>query len=60
MTDSKRAAAPDHRAASSASPAWVQWLLKPLAWLIGLAAAGVLGGLALAALALAVAYPNLP
>lgn len=60
MTEPKRAMASARRADSSASPVWVRWLLKPLAWLIGLSAAGLLGGLALAALALAVAYPNLP
>jgi penicillin-binding protein 1A len=60
MTESKRAAS-EHRAATSASRStWVQWLLKPLAWLAGLAAAGAFTGLALAGLALAVAYPNLP
>jgi penicillin-binding protein 1A len=36
------------------------WLLKPVLWLIGLAAAGVLAGAMLASLGLAMIYPNLP
>ncbi|AWI55274.1 penicillin-binding protein [Aquabacterium olei] len=41
-------------------PWWATWLLRPLAALFGLALAGVLSVLLLAALGLAVAYPNLP
>jgi penicillin-binding protein 1A len=38
----------------------MHWLLKSAAWAIGLVAAAVLSGLALVAIALAFAYPNLP
>ena len=44
----------------SARPAWVDGVLKLLLWGIGLAAAGFLGLLMVIAVALAVAYPNLP
>ncbi len=39
---------------------WVYWPLRTLAGLFGLFAAAALGGLALVAMALALAYPNLP
>jgi penicillin-binding protein 1A len=39
---------------------WMTWLLKPLAVLVGLGIAGVLSGLLLAGIGIAVAYPNLP
>ena len=39
---------------------WVRWILKPLLALIGLALAGVLAGLLLIGLGVAMAYPNLP
>ncbi len=39
---------------------WVRWILKPLAALVGLALAGVLGGALLIGLGVAMAYPNLP
>lgn len=60
MTESNRAAAHDHHADSRTRSIWWRWLVNPLAWLIGLSAAAMLGGLALAAIALAIAYPNLP
>lgn len=41
-------------------PAAVRWPLLALGYLVGLLVAGVLGGLALGAVALSVAYPNLP
>ncbi|UZG48797.1 penicillin-binding protein 1A [Caldimonas thermodepolymerans] len=41
-------------------PAWTRWLLKGLTWAFGLALAGVAAALMVAAIALAVAYPNLP
>lgn len=41
-------------------PAWVNILLKATAWGAGLAAAGVLSVFLVIAVALAVAYPNLP
>ena len=39
---------------------WQAWPLRAVAWLIGLAVAGVVSLLMLVGLALAVAYPNLP
>jgi penicillin-binding protein 1A len=41
-------------------PSWTPWVLRPLAWLLGIAATLVLVVVALVAVALAVAYPNLP
>ena len=38
----------------------LHWLLKAFAWLIGLVIAGVLAGAMVAAVALSMAYPNLP
>ncbi|MDP9895103.1 penicillin-binding protein 1A [Variovorax boronicumulans] len=44
----------------SARPAWLKWLLRFVFWGFGIAAAGVLSVLCVVAVALAVAYPNLP
>ncbi|WP_373423351.1 penicillin-binding protein 1A [Variovorax paradoxus] len=41
-------------------PAWLRWLLRFMAWGLGIAAAGILAVLCVLAVALAVAYPNLP
>jgi penicillin-binding protein 1A len=41
-------------------PAWARWPLKALATLAGLLVAGAVAGLMLVAIALSVAYPNLP
>jgi penicillin-binding protein 1A len=41
-------------------PSWAPWVLRPLAWLAGIAITFVLVVAALLAVALAVAYPNLP
>ena len=63
MSDSERAAEnpPASRdAAASKLPGWAAWPLKALAVLAGLAAAAALSVVILAAIALAVAYPNLP
>ena len=63
MSDSERAAESAPASGSSTSsklPGWAAWPLRALAVLAGLAAAAVLSGLMLAAVALAVAYPNLP
>jgi penicillin-binding protein 1A len=43
-----------------ARPAWLKWLLRFLFWGFGIVAAGVLSVLCVVAVALAVAYPNLP
>ena len=41
-------------------PVWLSWLVKLFAWASGLALAGLLSLLMVIAVALAVAYPNLP
>ena len=41
-------------------PAWLTWLLRFVMWGLGIAAAGVVSVICVAAVALAVAYPNLP
>lgn len=63
MSDSERASenAPAGRGGpASKLPGWAAWPLKALAVLGGLAVALALSALMLAAIALAVAYPNLP
>ena len=63
MSDSERPAesAPAPRGhTASKLPGWAVWPLKALAALAGLAATAALSVLMLAAIALAVAYPNLP
>ena len=53
---------PAHQPASATktSPAWIRWLLKLSLWGGGLLLAGVAGIALFVAVALAVAYPNLP
>jgi penicillin-binding protein 1A len=46
--------------AKKPSPAWLTWLLRIALWSSGLAVAGALCVLMIVAVALAVAYPNLP
>lgn len=60
MTESNRAAAPASGAHSLHHAWWVRWLIRPLAWLFGLALAAGLSGVLLIALTLCVAYPHLP
>ena len=65
MPPSSRAPAPaprDDKAAKRphATPAWLRWPLRILLWLLGLAGAAVACALMVGAVALAVAYPNLP
>jgi penicillin-binding protein 1A len=45
---------------ASTRPAWLKWLLRFVFWGLGIAAAGVLSVICVVAVALAVAYPNLP
>jgi penicillin-binding protein 1A len=45
---------------TSSLPAWARWPLRALATLAGLVVAGFVAGLMLVAIALSVAYPNLP
>jgi len=47
-------------AAHSAVPKWLAIFVRVLAWLFGIAAAGVFAVVLVVAVALAVAYPNLP
>ncbi len=64
MSDSERPADRSRSAAASTSrpmpPRWGHWIVKALVSLGGLVAAAVLALLLLVAIALAVAYPNLP
>ena len=46
--------------ARTSSPTWIGWVAKGLMGAAGLAVAGILTVLVLAAIALSVAYPNLP
>ncbi|MDM0104918.1 penicillin-binding protein 1A [Variovorax sp. J22R24] len=41
-------------------PAWLTWLMRIVLWGLGIAAAGVVAVICVIAVALAVAYPNLP
>jgi len=59
MSDTERERASEPSGASSL-PAWAAWPLRALAWLAGIAAAAALGVLVMVAIALSVAYPNLP
>jgi len=65
MSESEREAtrpadAPSTRSSGPHLPLWTRWLSRSAVWLLGLAAAGGATALMLVALALAVAYPNLP
>ncbi len=61
MSDPQQAAeAPATTSTSRHRPTWAGTALRILAWLAGGAMAGALGLVLLAAVALAVAYPNLP
>ncbi len=51
---------PQQAPADPRRPSWLRWLLRFVAWIIGLAIAGVLAGVLVIAVALAMAYPNLP
>ncbi|CAG1016845.1 penicillin-binding protein 1A [Burkholderiaceae bacterium] len=48
------------RKSFSSFPPWGQWLARSVLWLLGLAAAAGVSLLMMVAIALAVAYPNLP
>lgn len=64
MTEDERTSQPASKnpisRLTSSWPAWAQFLAKIVLRLAGLALAGLLAGTALVAIALAVAYPNLP
>ncbi len=44
----------------SHAPRWTRWLLRGLAWIVGLGVAGALAGVLVVGVGLAMAYPNLP
>ncbi|MCH2240353.1 MAG: penicillin-binding protein 1A [Aquabacterium sp.] len=62
MSDSSRGTPrnPDPQPAPESASTWVRWLVKPLAWALGLGVAAGLAGVMLLAIALCMAYPNLP
>ena len=51
---------PEARSPSAGVPPWLRMLLKAVAWVVGLTVAGALSIVLVVAVALAVAYPNLP
>ena len=51
---------PETTLKGSSQPAWLRWLIKIVLWTTGLAMASVMSILLVIAVALAVAYPNLP
>ena len=51
---------PDAKPTPTTRPTWLRWLIKLSLWGGGLVAAGILSVLMVIAVALAVAYPNLP
>lgn len=51
---------PASAATKAQRPVWIRWLVRLVLWTAGLAAAGALSLLMVIAVALAVAYPNLP
>ena len=59
-TAAARASAGSARPSASATPGWIRWLTKALGAAAGLALAALLSVLLMVAIALSVAYPNLP
>ena len=59
MPQSSRADRPA-KAPSTSRPTWLRWLLRIFFWGAGIAVAGAVSILCVVAVALAVAYPNLP
>lgn len=57
MSESERTS---RRRAADTPPRWMRWLLRAAAWGLGVLGAGVAAALTVVAIALAVAYPNLP
>ncbi|WP_225784116.1 penicillin-binding protein 1A [Xenophilus sp. Marseille-Q4582] len=64
MPDSSQAPGPDKKPrtpkSQSARPAWLRWLVRIVLWITGLGLAAVASAAIVLAVALAVAYPNLP
>ncbi|MBU1441062.1 MAG: penicillin-binding protein 1A [Gammaproteobacteria bacterium] len=59
MPESTRPRGPS-KSPSPKRPTWLRWLLRGLLWVTGIAAAGAFAVACILAVALAVAYPNLP
>ena len=59
-TPPSKSSRPPETAARSAQPTWLHWFFRVVSWLVGLTVAAVLGVALIVAVALAVAYPNLP
>lgn len=57
MSESERTS---RRRVPTTPPIWMRWLLRAAAWGLGVLAAGAAAALIVVAIALAVAYPNLP
>ncbi|MDA7416481.1 PBP1A family penicillin-binding protein [Xenophilus arseniciresistens] len=60
MPDSSSARGPDKKQSPPQRPLWLRWLVRSLLWVAGLGAAVVASAAIVLAMALAVAYPNLP
>ncbi|WP_093163875.1 penicillin-binding protein 1A [Variovorax sp. YR216] len=59
MPDTSRTKGPA-KAPPSKRPTWLTWLMRIVLWALGIAAAGAVAVVCIIAVALAVAYPNLP
>ncbi len=57
---SRSSRTPAPRKSFSSLPPWGQWVARTLTWLVGLSLAALVSILMVAAIALSVAYPNLP
>lgn len=57
---SQKSASTASRQPSPQRPAWLRWLIRIVAWMLGLGLAGALALALVIAVALAMAYPNLP
>lgn len=60
MPDAPRPARPKKPTPAPTRPRWLTWLLRLLAWAVGIVVAGAVAIVCIIAVALAVAYPNLP
>ncbi len=60
MPETSRPAGPPKSSPPPKRPAWLTWLIRLVAWALGITMAGVLALVCIIAVALAVAYPNLP
>ena len=60
MPENSRSKGPANKAPPSKRPTWLTWLMRLVLWALGIAVAGVVAAVCVVAVALAVAYPNLP